>query len=378
MTNHSRRRRSAWGSVTEVERGRVYRLRYLADLGDGYRRHSETVRGTRRQAADRLAALQVEHTADAPAPTVGYVWDTWMLPGVESRVASGDLSRSTQMQYACMWRRHIAPKWESVQVTDVHPLAVQEWLDGMRSSSANASVHIFRQTMDYAVRYELVTSNPLSLRYRMPSPSTSRSLDSGVWTLDELCEIATRLHGEWLEAAFILSAFGSCRVGESLGPMASEVERTEVGGVTMAVVPIVRQVTNANVASDSLKNKWSRRSVVVPGAFGERLCELADASDGTWLTNDGCGRHARQDRLRMAWEGADLGDIDWHPFRQTRPSWQTYMRWTLSVPPWLIERMMGHVGDGVTGRHYDRPESQQFCDAIAEAYTWHPFGPICR
>lgn len=47
------RRRDAWASITEVRAGEVYRIRYWSSGPDGYRRRSETVRGTRRDAERR-------------------------------------------------------------------------------------------------------------------------------------------------------------------------------------------------------------------------------------------------------------------------------------------------------------------------------------
>ena len=75
MPRH-RPQRADWGSVTELDRGRKYRLRYWTKGSDGlYRRRSETVRGTRREAHDRLAELRVEHATDAPCSTVGECYE---------------------------------------------------------------------------------------------------------------------------------------------------------------------------------------------------------------------------------------------------------------------------------------------------------------
>jgi hypothetical protein len=49
------------------------------------------------------------------------------------------------------------------------------------------------------------------------------------------------------------------------------------------------------------------------------------------------------------------------------------MRWSLRLPPWLIEPMMGHRLQGVTGQHYDRPDSMMFAEAVADAYASNPY-----
>ena len=81
----ARRQRASWGCVQRLGRDR-YRIRYWADLGDGYRRRTETVRGTRREADARLAALRGLHecsprpprapTWRTPTRTLGTFWDT--------------------------------------------------------------------------------------------------------------------------------------------------------------------------------------------------------------------------------------------------------------------------------------------------------------
>lgn len=83
-----RQMRSAWGSIAEVRRG-VWRIRYWAEGPDGYRRRSETVRGTRRDAVERRSALMLEHGGDAPYPTVRQCWERWCLPDIERQVETG-------------------------------------------------------------------------------------------------------------------------------------------------------------------------------------------------------------------------------------------------------------------------------------------------
>ena len=92
----SGKRRSSWGSNEDAGRGRR-RIRYWADLHDGrgYRRVSETVRGTRKDADDVLARRRVEHSSDAPAPTVRQAYEMWWLPDFEDRLGKGEVSANT-------------------------------------------------------------------------------------------------------------------------------------------------------------------------------------------------------------------------------------------------------------------------------------------
>lgn len=121
--------RSNWGSVTEIEKNKRYRIRYWSETSKGYRRASETVRGTKRQAYDRLAELRLNHSEDAPAPTLGQVWDMWVLPRLEERIAAGDISASTIDAYRRTWRLvFVDHRRDKNPVNTVRPLVVQSGL----------------------------------------------------------------------------------------------------------------------------------------------------------------------------------------------------------------------------------------------------------
>jgi integrase len=365
-----RRKRSAWGALTQVDAG-TWRIRFWASGPDGYRRRSKTIRGTRLDAERARSELMLAHSEDAPCPTVGEVWERWMLPDLERRAEAGDVAATTITQYRYGWQRHVAPQWAHVQCDAVRPLAVQQWLYGITANAAKQGILLLRMALDYAVRYELVEHNPCRERYVMPSKSTVERQDAGVWTLDELGEVWRAVRGQWYEAAFLLCAFGGLRVGEALGVRAEDVGAEVVDGMTLAMVRVERQAAPSGV-TDALKTPQSRRTVPVPGRAGARLLELA-ATMPDFLSGDGMGGPSTRYRLRSSWASAPLPDRLRHPFRNLRNSWQTNMRWTMRMPPWLIEPVLGHRVQGVTGQHYDRPAAQMFAEAIAEAYRARPF-----
>lgn len=364
-----RKRRDAWASISEIRPGEVYRIRYWAEGPDGYRRRSRTIRGTRMDAERARSELMLAHSEDAPCPTVGEVYARWFLPAQRLQVTAG-----TVRQYESAWRLHIAPTWEDVPCDAVRPLEVQQWLSGMGRSAALASMKVLRPALDYAVRYGLVPSNPFRERYLMPSAATVRSLDEGAWDEGELGLAWRDLMGEWFEGAFLMMAFGGCRVGESLGVMCSEVELREVGGLPFALVRVARQVDKDGHPTDALKTEQSRRTAIVPGRAGARVAWLAAHADGPWLTGNGLGGCASQQTLRSSWKRwCRSTGRDPFAMRALRASWQTMARWRWGLPPWVSERLMGHVGDTVTARHYDRPEADAMLEVVARSYAERPF-----
>ena len=363
-----RKKRSAWGALTQVDDS-TWRIRYWSSGPDGYKRRSKTVRGSRLDAERARSELMLLHSDDAPCPTVAEVWESYALPDLKRRNADGDVSDGTLKQYGYAWQKHVRPVWGDVQCDAVRPLAVQQWLYGATISAAKQGIVLLRLVLDYAVRYELVTHNVAREKYLMPSASTAESRDKGVWTLDELGGVWRAVHGTWMEGAFLLAAFGGLRVGEALGVRGDDVELRTVGGVPVALVRVERQAGDKGV-TDALKTPQSRRTVAIPGRAALRLAELA--ASGGYLSGDGLGGPSTRFRLRKSWSELPLGGL-MHPFRNLRNSWQTNARWSLRLPPWMVEPMMGHSAQGVTGIYYDRPQADVFAEVMADAYRERPY-----
>lgn len=363
--------RSSWGSVTRLDANR-WRLRWWAETPEGYRRCSETVRGTRREAHDRLAQLQVDHAHDAPCPTLGHAWSQWVLPVLRRRASSGDISQGTLEHYGAAWRVHVAPRWAGTPAREVSPSDVQSWFDGMTRGQADMARIVMRTIFNELELRAVCDSSVIRRRYRMPQAGVTR--DRGIWSLDELRAIWEESRGTFLEPRLILSAFGGPRVGESLGVRNREVELACPRGVPVAVVPIVRQATRDGDTTDRLKTSQSVHAAVVPGPLGERLHAICSSSEDEWILQAADGRPMRREALRDRFDRLlSKADVPRHPLRNLRNSWETYTHWVLCVDPEKIERMMGHVGRSVTERHYDRPEADALADAIARAYLAHPF-----
>lgn len=357
--------RSHWGSLDYDRNTKTARIRYWANGPDGYRRRSLTLRNvTKRDAQKKMASLMVEHSDDSPCPTVGQVWEQWVHPELVQRVESGQASKGTLTKYESTYRRHISDRWGDVQCGSVRSIDVQQWLlGGMTRSQANSARKLMSVIMEKAVMYDMVPSNVMKVKYLLPHASTSKSKDKGIWTLEELGLVWERLRGTPIEAPFILSAFGSCRVGESLGVMVDDV--SVMGDVTIAEVR--RQVDQIGTVSDRLKTSASRRAVVIPGNAGKRLLTIAEGSE-RWLADNGCGMVIGQRVLNETFSDMVTGEL-YHPFRNLRNSWETYMRWDLGVPPWCTETLMGHSGGGVTERYYDRPDIRRFAAVVSEAWA---------
>lgn len=371
-------RRSSWGSNEPAGRGKR-RLRWWGiDERGRYRRMSETIEGTRKDGDHRLAELRLKHDRDAPCPTLAECWGRWWLPDAESLLEQGKISKTTLNNSRTYWRRYIEPRWGGVPVNAMRPIEVQEWLSsGMTGEAASRCRSLMKRIIDYPFRYELVDRNVMAIDYVMPVGG-SKQRDKGIWTLDELVgPVWDAVRDTPCEGPFLLAAFGSCRVGESLACMAGEVELISRDGASFAVYDMHRQMHNGGYVTERLKTRYSKRMIVVPGTPGERLYELSEAAVAngtTWLDGSLSEKPMLQETLSSVFRDAlRAKGCEVHPFTNLRNSWQTYMQYELEVPKDARERLMGHSGNDTTGRYYDRPVVEQLVSIVAKCYMRRPF-----
>lgn len=377
--------RSSWGSNTAAGKGRR-RLRYWADLHDGrgYARHSMTIRGTRRDGAAALRDLWARHASDCFVPTIGQAYEWWYLPDQDRMLGiyldkrqpgkKGELVKpGTYKQNLSTWRVHVAPRWKDTSAGDVRYSDVQEWLDGMTEQTAQRSLSMLRSILRFCLLNECIDKNVAEYGYRMPTKAARRG--DGVWSLDDLLNrVWPSVHGRLCEPAFILSAFDSCRTGEALAPLLDEIEEMRIDGMTFASVPILRQVSNNGEVSDEgdLKNRWSPRPTAVPEPWSLRILQLRDEGierGDAWLSDNGLGEPIGQKVLRDDFDRAlEEAGIERQQFRALRRSWRTWIA-TMGISYEILEKMMGHVGEGTTGRHYLKIDRELIARELARAFS---------
>lgn len=302
--------------------------------------------------------------------TVGACYERWWLP-----VAEEELAPSSLAQYQQTWRRCIEPRWGRVAVGGVRPLDMQEWLLTLSRGSAEQACKILGRLLEYPCIFGLIDKNPMRVAYRLPR--VARRRDKGVYTYAQLIERWRELEGTAVEPPFLLSAFGSARVGEALGvrldtPGEVSFERAR-NGMLVACVAIERQVDHNGAVFSRLKTKCSRRTLVLAEPMSLRLRDLAEqgrARGHVWLASGGGRAPFSQQAFNRLWKASFIASkLPYHPFQNLRNSWRTFMAWEMGIDDSRLEKMMGHVGGSVTARYYDRPDTRLFVDTIAEAFS---------
>ena len=362
-------KRRSWGTIKHESKDK-HVIRYIDSQGD---RKSVTFYGTRREAEAELSRLRLIHErnpARRKAPTVRQAADAWWFPWVEREIEGGGISDNTRKAYMYAWGRFIEPRWGDVRLDSVKPSEVQAWLDTMAYGNAHHSLIVLRKIAYFAAKRDESSTSAFSLRYDMPKKSSSRS--KSVYTLEEADAIFRAVRGSAAEAPFIAACFGSCRFGESLAIEVSNVERVVSHGIVLAVAEVCSQMgLSGYEPTDILKTDGSRRVVLIPDRWGERFIEIAESrkSAGSgWMADRGDGLPFNQGTFKRRWKSA-VDDSNRIPFANLRNSWRTFAQSEWGIDYDLLEVLMGHKLDGVTGRHYLRFTKRQIIDQFAREYA---------
>lgn len=276
-------RRGGVGSIAKIGRDH-YRPRWWATDRHGfYRRTSENFRGPRRDATLRLAQMQTEHSRDAPCPTVGVAHDTWWVAWAYERVRAGRLAGNSRRIFDNAYRAWIGPRWGNEPMDSAKPRDLQGWFLTLTPSTASTCRIVMRRIWSLAQFNEAVDSNPFDVQLEMPA---RREKQGETYSKQEVMRIWDVLEGSDMEGAFLMMAFGGCRVGESLGIRCEETKFGECAGTNVLVAPVRRQVGEHGEVSERLKTRFSRRWIVLCGRPAERAHEIVPARlDGgvEWL-----------------------------------------------------------------------------------------------
>src|SRR5215469_7666395 len=135
--------------------------------------------------------------------TVGELVEHYRLKEISN---SSTKSFSTKTAYECYLRNQIVPVWGEYSLSDVRPVAVEEWLRSL--SLANGTKAKLRNLLHviftHAMRHEWLSHNPISLVRQ----STKRESIPDVLTVEELVALLAELKDPWRTAVFVAAVTG--------------------------------------------------------------------------------------------------------------------------------------------------------------------------
>lgn len=342
--------RSTWGSRRQRQKG-VWEISYVPPGGT---RKYETVRGTARDADDRLAIRYSQyHSVGDIDTTLSAYWADGYQPHLKS------LSPSAQAGYESMWRCHIEPKFGNRVMSSIRPSEMQAWLDTLSSGVASHAKTLLSSIFQCAYRDDLVKSNIMRTGYRMPHKDAVE-VNHNIFTLEQMESILADCTGEWWESYYILAAFGGLRRSEAVGVCVEDI--TEHGGyLAIDIHRNVQMVKSELVITESTKTGVDRYAIIPP-PYSYRLSELIQDRESGWLVPDG-DSPINPDNMSIAWrrwfQTRDYGYIPW---KNLRNSYVTAMN-AAGYDSALISKLCGH-STLVDYAHYNRPTPDDLINGL--------------
>lgn len=364
-----RRKRSTWGSVTNLGGG-TYRLRWLEDTPEGRKRRSETIRNTTRKKADhRLAEIRLS-VRESPTPTVEEIWRRYVLPGYKADLEAKRKALRTVDTYMNVWEHVVKPRWSHVPVGKLRAIDVQEWMLTLAGGTARPALVVLRAISSAAELREDLSVDPLRRAFKMPA---AKEGDRTVPNLAGLGRLWKVCRGSWPEAAFLLCAHAGLRVGEACGVRPDDFEWREERTGLVAVVNVERQVSTKQKVCPPKFNSY--RTAVLTDPWASRMRELIAAlrPGAVYVMDDGASdpeRTPRRRRIAQQWTDLIKGtEFEGMPLQRMRPAYETYMHWELGVRQEKLSKLMGHKTMATTQRHYDRPDTDELVALVVDAST---------
>lgn len=360
--------RSSWGSVRRKAKG-IWEVRYPVN---GTRR-SVTIRGTKKDAERMLADLRIKHEGMTECPTVKQFWNHTYHDEIKSL-----LSPTTVNGYEQKYYHDIEPEFGDEIMAEVRPRHIQEWISTMPAATARHAKAVFSAMFSRAFALELVDDNPIQRRYVMPKRDTSKKQDEGLFSEDELKQIAENCQGECWEAPFLISGFGCTSRHEAMGVRSEDISNIE-GYAVIDLKRGVHRVGSSVIVRDELKNEFRPRPAVVPPPYSNRLFDLASQAQAeadangwehAWLCDDGFGNVMCPNVMAQSFRRWFCDQpLKYHPFKNLRNSAST-IRLTKGIDGSMVAKMLGNEERGTTEKHYERPKAREFIEAMDRIGTW--------
>jgi|UniRef100_A0A7V4XRB4 integrase len=174
----NRRTRYQQGSVQREKRQRgtdVWVFRWWETTSDGTSKRRKAIVGTvqvfptEASALKAAKALRIDANQNAPLSEAGPSTVAELIAHYRLKELVGEKQRhkafSTRAAYECYLKAWILPRWGDFKLDQIKPVAVEEWLDGIKRARATRAKirNIMSAIFQHAMRYEWIDRNPIQL-----------------------------------------------------------------------------------------------------------------------------------------------------------------------------------------------------------------------
>lgn len=262
------------------------------------------------------------------------------------------LKPKTRSSYASLLRTLIIPQFGNMQLGQIRPIAVNEWVAklskrGLSASRVRQAYRLLSQIMTAAVNNELIKSSPCR-GVRLPRmPAT----EPHILTADEVGALTAAMRKPH-DLIVLLLAYGGLRIGEAFALRRRHVDLDQ-GRIIVA--ESLAEIAGQHVFDTPKSHQ--KREVALPGFVMEglrgRLAVLPSDPDALLFTGK-TGKPLHYNSWRRwhfdpAVSAAGLDDVTPHDLRATHATWVADRHGVMAAA-----RRLGHSNASVTTRHYAR------------------------
>ncbi|GAA3143168.1 site-specific integrase [Planomonospora alba] len=343
------KRARAFGNARELPSGR-WQVRYWGPDG---RRHTAPHTFAKEKDANRWLRLKEAEVArgewinpDEARITVKKWAERWLTS------VGPSLKPKTRASYASLLRTTIEPRFGKMEVGQVRPIIIGEWVasltkQGLSPSRVRQSYRLMSQIMTAAANNDMIKVSPCRgvKLPRMPETEPHILTEAEVKALIEALRAPHDLVVQLL-------AYGGLRIGEAF---ALRRRNVDVENGRLIVAESLAEIGGRHVFDTPKSHQ--RREIVLPAfvvrALQARLDKLTDDPEALLFTGR-TGKPLHYNSWRRwhfdpAVEAAKLTDVTPHDLRATHATWVADRHGVMAAA-----RRLGHSNASVTTRHYAR------------------------
>lgn len=337
----------------------------------------KTVSGkSKTETAKKLREMQRIIDDGLPPPddqiTVGQVLDRWSKDNLPLRV-----SPSTAANYESVITHHLKPtlgqkRLRKLQPDDVQALIRAKLDDGLSPRTVRLIRGVLIQVLDHAVRQGQVVRNVASLT---DGPRLEQIRDGRSLTVEQARKLLNTLHGERLEALYVLMLATGMRPGEAFGLPWKNVDLKK--GQVLVRQALTRQ-PGGIVMSQGKTGKKGWRTIQLPAPVitalldhqsrqGKERVAAGDAWEDhelVFCTPIGTPLDPDNHRKIFATVTKRAGIGKWHPHELRHSA--TSIMLAQGVPIEVVSKILGHTSIRITADVYGHILDQQH-EAAAQA-----------